>query len=147
MTRGGPEVVLRARVEGFLQRRTRVDEGGVGDAVAHVDEVDGAHLLRRRGAGEARKTERQRPDEADPQQHREHPLRDRQVGEAPAHDPEQVRRDQHEPEHARREQLVVPLAAVEVREREGRSRVPDVVQVEVPEHDARGGEEGPPARR
>ena len=62
------EVVLAARVDPALDLGARVLERRVRDAVAHVDEVDGAHLLRRRRAREARQAEREHADEGDAEQ-------------------------------------------------------------------------------
>ncbi len=69
------EVVLRAGVEGLLQGGPRVVERRVGNAVADVDEVHRADLLRRRRAREPREAQREHGDERDAQRQREHPLR------------------------------------------------------------------------
>ncbi len=53
------ERIGRLGVEALLDLGARVLDGGVGDGLGHVDEVDGADLLRRRGAREPREPQRQ----------------------------------------------------------------------------------------
>ena len=129
------ERVVRLRVEALLDLGARVLEARVGDGVGDVDEVDGAHLLRRRGPRQSREPEREQRDEGRAEDHADHPLRDRQIRQRARDHPHEVRCEEPEPQHARREELV-RLAVPRPRQR--RPRVPDEAEV--------GPQEGRPQR-
>ncbi len=100
------KVILGTRFDRLLQLRAGVVQPGVRDAVAHVDEIHRAQLLRRRRPRQTREPERDHGDERETQKHREHALRERKVGQALAHHPYDVGGEKHDPEHAWSEQLV-----------------------------------------
>ena len=75
------EIVGPARLDALLDLGACVLERRVRDAVAHVDEIDGADLLRGRCSRQAREPEREHRHERDAEHERHRPLRDGQVGE------------------------------------------------------------------